>query len=74
MILTLYRRDGCELCDEAEALLRSIGAPAWDRVQIGWFGPLAETYGLRVPVLKRADGAELDWPFDAGRLADFVAG
>lgn len=74
MILTLYRRDGCELCDEAEALLRAVGALEWERVQIGWFGPLAETYGLRVPVLKRADGTELDWPFDAGRLADFIAG
>lgn len=74
MTLTLYRRDGCELCDEAEALLRAAGAPAWERVQIGWFGPHAETYGLRVPVLRRADGAELDWPFDADRLGNFLAG
>jgi hypothetical protein len=74
MVLTLYRRDGCELCDEAEALLRSAGVAGYERVQIGWFGPHAETYGWRVPVLRRADGAELDWPFDAARLRDFLAG
>lgn len=74
MTLVLYRRDGCELCDEAEQLLRAAGVTGYERVRIGWFGPLAETYGWRVPVLRRGDGAELDWPFDAGRLGDFLGG
>lgn len=73
MTLTLYRRDGCELCDDAEALLHSLGAPSWERVQVGWFGPLAGTYGLRVPVVRRADGLEIDWPFDRDRLVAFLA-
>ena len=29
--------------------------------------------GVRIPVLRRhADGSELDWPFDAARLAAFL--
>jgi len=35
---------------------------------------LNETYGLRIPVLRRTDtGAELDWPFDAGQVVVFLA-
>jgi Glutaredoxin-like domain (DUF836) len=72
MTLTLYRRDGCELCDEAEALLREIGAPPCERIQIGWFGPHVAAYGHRVPVLRRDDGTEIDWPFDRERLLAFL--
>ena len=36
---------------------------------------LEARYGLRVPVLCDDDsGAELDWPFDAGRVRGFCAG
>jgi hypothetical protein len=73
MTLTLYRRDGCELCDEAEAMLRALDLAAWERIQVGWFGPLAATYGLRVPVVRRGDGEELDWPFDRERLTVFLS-
>lgn len=72
MSLTIYRRDGCELCDQAEVLLREIAAQPWQRVQIGWFGPHVGVYGHRVPVLRRADGAELDWPFDREQLLAFL--
>ncbi|MBT3411514.1 MAG: glutaredoxin family protein, partial [Halieaceae bacterium] len=34
---------------------------------------LFERYGLTIPVLKREDDAELNWPFDAARLAAFVS-
>ena len=34
---------------------------------------LTEVYGLRIPVLRRADtGAELDWPFDTDQVVAFV--
>ncbi|MNG11026.1 hypothetical protein D3C84_945290 [compost metagenome] len=33
----------------------------------------AETYGLRIPVLRRIDtDAELDWPFDAEQVVAFL--
>jgi hypothetical protein len=32
-----------------------------------------EDYGLRIPVLRRSDsGAELNWPFDAEQIANFL--
>ncbi len=36
---------------------------------------LSETYGLRIPVLRRNDtGEELDWPFDnANQVAVFLS-
>ena len=34
---------------------------------------LAARYGPRVPVLRRDDGAELDWPFDADAVRRFMA-
>lgn len=34
-----------------------------------------ETYGLRIPVLRRTDtGAELDWPFDTDQVVLFLSG
>ena len=35
---------------------------------------LGVRFGLRVPVLERADGATLDWPFDADGLGAFLSG
>jgi hypothetical protein len=34
---------------------------------------LVRQYGIRIPVLKRADGAELGWPFDALDVERFTA-
>lgn len=72
MSLTLYRRDGCALCDEAEALLDAVGVRDWQRVQIGWFGELAARYGIRIPVLVGVNGRELDWPFSATEVRDLL--
>jgi hypothetical protein len=34
---------------------------------------MMDDYGLRIPVLRRTDtGAELDWPFDAGQVVQFL--
>lgn len=34
---------------------------------------LIEVYGLRIPVLRRADtGAELDWPFETEQVVNFL--
>jgi hypothetical protein len=69
----LYRREHCNLCELAAALLRDAGVDAEERHledDAGW----EQRYGWRIPVLARSDtGAELDWPFDAHKLARFLA-
>ena len=71
--MKLYGTAYCHLCDEAEAILRTSGIAA-DYVDIADDDELLETYGIRIPVLKRVDtGAELGWPFDAEAVSLFVA-
>lgn len=73
MQLTLYRRDRCALCDLAASLLVARGCLP-DRVCFLEDDASAEDrYGWRIPVLQRDDtGAELDWPFDAYKLGQFL--
>ena len=73
--LTLYQRDECHLCDLAIEVLAQARAPEFDSVFIDGDEGLEARYGVRVPVLRDdARGAELDWPFDARRLRDWLAG
>ncbi len=73
MPLTLYQRDDCHLCDLALALLAQLRAPEFDSVFIDGDAALDARYGERVPVLRdAASGRELDWPFEAGMLRDFL--
>lgn len=72
--LTLYQRDDCHLCDLALAVLAEARVPDFESAFIDGDDDLEARYGVRVPVLRRADGAELDWPFDAAGLARFLAG
>ena len=67
-MLSLYFREYCHLCEEAEALLAAL-ALSYARIDIDNDPLLAARYGLRIPVLKRGDGQELDWPFDAERIS-----
>ena len=78
MELVLYSTDGCHLCEEAEALLRAqqgqrAEALAWTVVDIAGDDALFARYGWLIPVLRRDDGQELRWPFDAAALAAFLA-
>jgi hypothetical protein len=74
MRLTLFQRDDCHLCDLALAELAQARTPDFDSIFIDGDGTLEARYGVRIPVLRRnADGAELDWPFDAAKVAAFVA-
>ncbi|MGX5730838.1 glutaredoxin family protein [Pseudoxanthomonas beigongshangi] len=72
MPLTLYQRDDCHLCDLALAVLAEARAPEFESVFIDGEDELEARYGVRVPVLRRPDGAELDWPFDAPGVARFL--
>lgn len=73
MHLVLYQRDDCHLCDLALEVLAQARAPEFDSVFIDEDETLEERYGTRVPVLRdEGRGRELEWPFDAARLRDFL--
>ena len=70
----LFQRDDCHLCDLALAELAAARAPEFASVFIDGDAGLEAAYGERVPVLRDArDGRELAWPFDAARLAGWLA-
>ena len=71
MRLELLTRPECHLCDEAAALLGAAGV-AYDVVNIEDSVLLLRDYGVRIPVVRAADGRELGWPFEAGSLAEFM--
>jgi hypothetical protein len=65
--LTLFGRAECCLCEQALLLLgQAEMAVMW--VDIDADATLGAYYGLRIPVLRHADGRELDWPFDLDLL------
>ena len=73
MRLTLYQRDDCHLCDLALGLLAEVRAPEFDSVFIDGDAALEERYGMRVPVLRDEErGVELEWPFDAAEVSEFI--
>jgi hypothetical protein len=73
MRFVLYQRDDCHLCDLALGLLAQVRAPEFDSVFIDDDAALETRYGERVPVLRdEADGRELEWPFDAARLHEWL--
>ena len=70
--MILYSRTDCHLCDMASATLDRLGLD-WRPVDIDRDPGLVGKYGLRVPVLRRADtGGELDYPFDDSQIRAFV--
>jgi glutaredoxin len=73
MKLLLYGTRSCHLCEQAEALLHAAGVTA-EYIDITEDEALFEKYGMRIPVVLRADtGAELGWPFDVAALEQFIA-
>ena len=73
MELILYQRDTCHLCDLALEVLAEARVPEFESIFIDDDEALEARYGLRVPVLRdAAGGIELEWPFDATGLRDFL--
>jgi len=74
--LILYSTSACHLCETALALI----APQLDslaisleEVEISESEPLMARYGIRIPVLKFAEGKEeLGWPFTEEQFLEFV--
>lgn len=73
MSLTLYQRDDCHLCDQALQVLAQARMADLESVFIDDDAALEARYGVRVPVLRAADGRELDWPFDADGVRAWLA-
>ena len=66
---------GCHLCEVAEAVLMPLVEEGLlvALVDIAECEGQVQTYGLRIPVLRRVDtGAELDWPFEAEQVVSFL--
>lgn len=70
--LILYGTTCCHLCEQAESVLAEVGVVAHS-VDIVDDDVLIDRYGVRIPVLRRDDGAELGWPFDAARVRQWLA-
>lgn len=70
-MVTLFGTSACHLCELAEALLTQVGA-TFEHIDISDSDELFERYGTTIPVLRREDGAELNWPFDQEMLAAFL--
>ena len=71
----LFGTLGCHLCEVAEAVLMPFVEHGLlvELFDITDPEDLTDAYGLRIPVLRRADtGAELDWPFDAEQVVAFL--
>ena len=69
--LTLYSREVCPLCDEAEAMLLELDV-AVTHSFIEDNLSLLERYGHRVQVLAHTTGAELVWPWDIDELRGWL--
>ena len=72
MSLMLLSSPGCHLCDQAEVIVDHVGV-SFEVVDISLNVDLVRLYGVRIPVLKRSDGAELGWPFDVLDVERFTA-
>jgi hypothetical protein len=69
IVLTLFQRDDCHLCDLALEVLAQARAPDFQSVFIDEDSAREARYGVRVPVLRDESGSrELDWPFDAAQV------
>jgi hypothetical protein len=68
----LYTTLGCHLCDDALAIAQPILAKnGWSLslVEIADSPELVDKYGIRIPVLARADSHnEIGWPFGAEEI------
>ena len=66
---------GCHLCEVAEAVLMPLVEEGLlvALVDIAECEGQVQTYGQRIPVLRRVDtGAELDWPFETEQVVSFL--
>jgi fructose-1,6-bisphosphatase/inositol monophosphatase family enzyme len=72
----LYGTSACHLCELAQGMLASeklsMGSFDVEEVDISASDALFERYGVTIPVLQHPDDRELNWPFCAQQLHDFL--
>ena len=71
----LFGTLGCHLCEIAQEQLMPLVEHGLlvELIDITEEPALFDTYGLRIPVLRRVDtGVELDWPFDIDQALAFL--
>ncbi|MEZ5502598.1 MAG: glutaredoxin family protein [Halioglobus sp.] len=73
----LYGTSGCHLCELAHEMIvaqqpQTAGIELVE-VDISESETLFARYGLIIPVLRHPDDRELNWPFSARLLRDFLA-
>lgn len=70
--MVLYSTGACHLCEQASALLDraliDIPGASYSTVDISDSDTLFDRYGWLIPVVRFADGSELNWPFDESAL------
>lgn len=70
--MLLYSTGGCHLCEQASALLDRVlldtPEASYSTVDISDSDTLFDRYGWLIPVVRFADGSELNWPFDEAAL------
>ena len=72
----LYGTSGCHLCEIAQEMIikqrSSNSGFDLEVVDISESDALFARYGVTIPVLQHPDGRELNWPFLAQQLRDFL--
>ncbi|MEX1199188.1 MAG: glutaredoxin family protein [Methylophaga sp.] len=75
MSVTLFTTAGCHLCDLALEQLLTLQQQMpiqVNSVEIGDDDALIAEYGVRIPVVKVPNNAELGWPFELPELLAFL--
>ena len=73
MTVILYMTEFCHLCEQAQRdITQAVGTPAQE-IDIMDDETLLARYQVRIPVLQRPDGTELNWPFDQAAIRAFLA-
>jgi len=75
MVLTLYSRPECHLCEQMVAELEPLvaGKGRIDVVDISEDPRLSRRFGLKIPVLMHEDEELSRYRLDAGRITEFIA-
>lgn len=74
--LQLYSTSHCHLCEEAEAILKSLSKQyeiQWVSTEITNSNALLDKYGTKIPVVAKVDtNKEIQWPFSLFELEQFI--
>jgi hypothetical protein len=74
--LLFYTTSHCHLCEQAEALMRTLQENHtlnWQTLEITDNDDLMSQYGTRIPVIQNIDNkAELAWPFNQEAILNFI--